>query len=59
MEQITGTPNTDTNIKTIEAMIYLSLVLGVAIGVTAMALLQYNDDDNDGDSRKKPPRCQP
>lgn len=41
-------------------MIYLSLVLGVAIGVTAMALLQYNnDDDNDGDSRKKPPRCQP
>lgn len=39
-------------------MIYLSLVLGVAIGVTAMALLQYNDDDsNDDDNRKNPPQC--
>lgn len=36
-------------------MIYISLVLGVAIGVTAMALLQYNDDDDD--DRKNPPRC--
>lgn len=33
-------------------MIYLSILIGVVIGVTAMALLQYNDDDRDEDGRE-------